>query len=281
MSFKNRKPFRLPVIVAVAAVGVLVLAASATALVRPKGATPIGASAVIAYDACTTVGGSPAGWEHNPANLAGDACAPPVRSSPWLTAGEPPAAGGANFSGNVKLVVCTTAAQCSAGGGSGTEDVLFPSGAPSGNFVTDVRCANPGGMTNTTVCVNPNSVGGPDFGTTNALSPALLKADSIIRITDRNTGPSSGPGPYTAEGTTKDLEFPVPMLCSVTGSTTIGGSCLPARASANAACGGCVGVGKLSNIGVGQIEIREGGPDGTPFDANPTFQYATQGLFIP
>jgi hypothetical protein len=278
MSFKNGKPFRLPVIAGVAALMVLALAATATALVRPQGATPIGASAVIAYDACTVVGGSPPGQEHNPANLAGDACAPPVRSSPWTTAGEPPGAP-ANFKGNVKLVVCTTAAQCSAGGGSGTEDVLFPSGAPAGNYLQDARCANPGGMTNGTVCVNPNAAQGPDFGTTNAATPALLKAASIIRITDRNTGPTGGP--YTTEGTTKDLEFAVPLLCSVTGATTIGGSCLPARASANAACGGCVGVAKLSNIQVPTIEVREGGPDGTPFDANPSFQYATQGLFIP
>jgi len=277
MSIKNGKSFRLPVIVAVAALGVLALASTAVALVRPSGATPIGASAVIAYNECTTVGGSPPGQEHNPANLAGDACAPPVRSSPFLTAGEPPGAP-AQFKGNVKLVVCTTTNTCTSGGGSGSEDVLFPSGAPSGNYLTDVRCANPGGMTNTTVCVNPNTAQGPDFGTTSAATPALLKATSHIRITDRNTGPTGGP--YTTEGTTQDLDFDVPLLCSVT-PASIGGSCLPARSSANTACGGCVGVAKLSNVQVPTIQVREGGADGTPFDANPSFMYAQQGVFIP
>jgi hypothetical protein len=278
--FSIRKPIGLSLFGAVIAFGMLVLAPIASALVRPSGATPIGASLVIAYDECTVAGGSPPGQEHNTANLPGDACAPETPTSTLLTAGEPPAAGAANFKGNVKIVVCTTAAACSAGGSTFSTDVLFPGGAPAGNYLVDVRCTAGGAgfTTPASQCGTANAVGNPDYGS--GAGAALLKATSIIRITDINTGPTGGP--YTTEGTTEDLPFDVPVVCVPTASTAIGGSCVPAVAAANAACGGCVAAGKRSNIETGQIRVQDGGPDGNPFLVPADNKdYARQGVFIP
>ena len=92
----------------VSVVGMLVVAQSASAnIVRPAGATPIGASTVIAYAPCV----APGAGQHNPANLPGAACAP-VQYTPRLTAGDPTVNGsGANFRGNIKLAV-TLAVGC-------------------------------------------------------------------------------------------------------------------------------------------------------------------------
>jgi hypothetical protein len=275
MSFSTRKPIGLSLITGVMALGMLILAPIASALVRPAGATPISASLVLAYDECTVA--TPAGQEHNTANLPGFACAPQTASSTLLTAGNPQlGTGAANFRGNLLTKVCgppPNALLCPA---PLTSDVLFPSGSPSGNFVVDVRCGV--GMI-APVCGNANAVGGADYGAL-APPPALAKATAVIRITDINTGPAGGP--YTTEGTTKDLNFDVPMVCSVTASTTIGGTCLPAVASANAGCGGCVATGKRSNIEVQTLRVQDGGPDAHPFIPDvPNKNYAVQGVFIP
>jgi glucose/arabinose dehydrogenase len=65
---------------------------------RPKGATPMYASLVVANNAC----GSP-NRQHGPP-LAFVSCAPPAQASPHLTVGTPDAGGGAaNFVGSVRL----------------------------------------------------------------------------------------------------------------------------------------------------------------------------------
>jgi len=67
---------------------------------RPKGATPVYAPFVVAYDAC----GSTNRTHAAPMNFA--SCAPPTRSSSLLTVGTPDANSfGANFVGSVKLTV--------------------------------------------------------------------------------------------------------------------------------------------------------------------------------
>src|SRR3954452_14799585 len=126
MNASLRKRVLLPLMGAIAVMGMLFSASSASAnIVRPAGATPIGASTVIAYAPCTA-----GALQHNPANLPGSACNPPTQYTPRLTAGDPVVNGSAaNFRGNIKLVVTT-----------GPTNVQFPSGAPSNNYVNDVRC---------------------------------------------------------------------------------------------------------------------------------------------
>jgi hypothetical protein len=280
---------RIYIVAGLVVVGALAMTIpNASSLVRPKAATPMSTPLVIAYNECTTAGGSPPGQEHNPANLTGDACAPEVRTSPRLTAGEPPVSA-ANFRGNLKQVVCITAATCTAGGGSGSVDVLFPSGIPANNSVEDVRCQLPpdggaAGFAAPGVCASANAAGtAPDYGTTIGPAPAFLLGIAKIRITDINTGPAGGP--YTTEGTTEDLDFGIPILCVPTGSTTTGGTCSPAAASANAVCSGCVGVGKRANIEVGTVNgllrVQEPGPDSSPATFGDNVDYARPGLFLP
>src|SRR4051794_18649726 len=186
MSLNIRKPLGLLTVVGFAVVGMLVAASSASAnIVRPAGAPPIGASAVIAYQPCTAPNA-----QHNPANLPGGACTPPVQYTPRLTAGDPAVNGsGANFRGNIKLAVTLA-----------PSNVQFPSGAPNNNYVQDVRCTPAyAAGSGAAVCNAPGSAnvllaGGaspnPDYS-------GALNVAAYIRITDQaNSGPAGGP--YTS-----------------------------------------------------------------------------------
>ena len=83
--YRNLRKRALLPILGAAVVCMLVAAQSASAnIVRPAGATPIGASTVIAYAPCD----APGAGQHNPANLPGAACAP-AQYTPRLTAGDP------------------------------------------------------------------------------------------------------------------------------------------------------------------------------------------------
>lgn len=295
MSLMSKKPFRLLTLVGLAAVGMLVAAQSVSAtIIRPNSATPMGISMVIAYNACTVVGGSPPTNTHNPANLPGDACTPPVKSTSRLTAGDPTQNGApANFKGNVKLVVKTTA----------PDDVLFPCGGvfpspstclPDGagkvtlananrNYFQDVRCessyaSGPGAG----VCTNANANALPDY-------KGALNVISNIRITDEaNSGPAATCNGTDTSGCTNDatianLNFAVPADCIDTAATNIGGFCTPRYASAGAICG-CVATGHRSNIELGQVFAMDGGDDGVvaPLAPDPGAQtYARMGLFLP
>jgi len=285
-----RKRALLPVLGA-AVLAMLVVAQSASAnIVRPAGATPIGASTVIAYVPCTTA--TPAGNAHNPANLPGAACTPPTQYTPRLTAGDPVVNGSAaNFRGNIKLVVTTA-----------PTNVQFPSGAPSNNYQQDVRCT-PGyaAGAGAGVCSAPGSgnlliAGGaspnPDYS-------GSLNTVSYIRITDQANSGTACPPTCTSDATVQDLAFAVAADCAVTASTSIGSTCLPRHASANALCG-CVASGKRSNIEVGvgnsaagaasslptgAIFAMDGGSDGVVpdliADSDSPAPFARTGLFLP
>jgi hypothetical protein len=290
--YRNLRKRALLPILGVAAVGMLVAAQSASAnIVRPAGATPIGASTVIAYAPCV----APGAGQHNPANLPGAACAP-AQYTPRLTAGDPVVNGsGANYRGNIKLAVTLA-----------PTNVQFPSGAPSNNYQQDVRCtpgyaASAGG---TPVCTAAGSgnvllAGGaspnPDY-------TGALNTVSYIRITDQANSCLTGPGcvaPYNSDATTEDLAFAVAADCASTASTSIGSTCLPRWASANALCG-CVASGKRSNIEVGvgnsaagaassrptgAIFAMDGGTDGVVpdllADTDSPAPFTRQGLFLP
>jgi len=285
--YKNlRKRALLPVLGA-AVVAMLVVASSASAnIVRPAGATPIGASTVIAYAPCTAA--TPAGEAHNPANLPGAACTPPHQYTPRLTAGDPVVNGSpVNFKGNIKLVVKTA-----------PDDVLFPSGAPNNNYVQDVRCT-PGYATATpAVCGNGNLLPGggaspnPDYS-------GSLNVVAYIRITDQANSGTACPPTCPDDATTQDLAFAVAADCANTAATNIGSTCTPRWASAGALCG-CVATGKRSNIEVGvgnssagaasslptgAIFAMDGGNDGVVpdlvADTDSPAPYSRTGLFLP
>jgi hypothetical protein len=306
MRFNLKRPVGL--LVGLVALGMLVAASSASSYVRPSGGTPIGASLVLAYKQCVTA--SPATWVHGGTTVGGGACngdpaggavAPSFgRVSTLLTAGEPPAAGASKFKGNVKLVVCNASGASCSPNGVGTQDVLTPQAAAGGtgavtaatagnNYLQDVRCGV--GLT-AAVCTNGNAAGPADYAT-GAGGTALLKATSNIRITDLGTGDStagctSGVGPRAScpyLGTTVDLDFDVPVICSATADTSIGGFCTTLKTSINNVLPGAVGPAAdllRGNVEVKQIKVTDGGPDANPFipDA-PNSDYAVQGIFLP
>lgn len=310
MRFNFKQPIGL--LVGIVALGsMLVMAPSASSYVRPAAGTPISVSLVLAYNECLAA--SPATWVHGGTTVAADACngdpaggavAPSFgRTSTLLTAGEPPAAGAAKFKGNLKLVVCNAASPpggCAANGGVGTQDVLTPQSgatgtgtptAPGNNYIQDVRCGV--GLTAAGVCASVNGAGPADYGTTVPASPALLKATSNIRITDLGTGSTtagcaSGAGPRAScpfLGTSKDLDFDVPVICSATADATIGGFCTALKTSINNVLPGAVGPAAdllRGNVQIEQIQVTDGGPDANPFipDA-PNMVYATQGVALP
>jgi hypothetical protein len=261
-----RKRASLPVIAALVVLGCLVVAPSAFGeFVRPAGATPFYAPLDVAYDECTAA--TPPGNHHNPLNLAGFSCSPPVKSSSWITSGEPTINSAAsNFKGAINLKVVVPANV------SFVRNTITPT---AGSYLQDQRCDAALVAANLTgACANANAAGTPpDYR-------GLLSGNSFLRITDNNN--STTGGGYTNTGTVKQLLFTVPISCSTTADTSIGSTCIPAAATANAICG-CVAALKRSNIEIGQIFVTDGNSDANPFGVTdgPNTDVARQGIFVP
>jgi hypothetical protein len=244
-----RKKRVLPLALALSAVGVMIVASSASAVhPRPSSAPKIVSSFVPAFDACTT--GS--NRFHGPP-LSGPSCNPAVKTSDALQNGTSMVATG-------KLTVL-----------AGTPGPPEDSDVKIDVSASDVRCDNDG-TGDSTACGAANSSGGPDYG-------GILLAISTIRITDHwnDVGPSGG----TDTATVSDLPFgAVVGPCSVTTGDLSKGSSCSVSTSANAVVGGsdpAVKDGKRAVVEVGQIEVRDGGVNG----ATPTEAFLKQGIFIP
>ena len=263
---------------------------------------------MLAYAPCNAA--SPAGSTHNPANLPGDACIPPVQYTPRLTAGDPGVNGSpVNFRGSAKIRIAgpPTCIGCPV-----SLSLLFPGPDPMpppqvNNRLEDVRCTpayaagSGAGVCSAAGSGNVLIAGGaspnPDY-------TGDLHLGTWVRITDQaNSGPAPS-GPYNHDATTKDLFFGVPMDCSVTSSMSIGATCLPRYTDAKAMCS-CivqnkrtiyeVGVGTPSATlpGTGGIFVMDGGSDGNvdppgtvptevpAVDPDSPAPFARQGLFAP
>jgi hypothetical protein len=248
MSIRKRMVF--PVALAVGALVMMVVASMASAThPRPKGATPLYASLVPAYNACGTPNRT-----HGPP-LAFPSCNPPVQTSTSLTMGSPDANGAAaNSVGFVKLDVKVGVA-----GPPEDSDVLINSS------ISDVRC-----KAGVTACGNANAADGADY-------TGELQGNATIRISDHWNAVAPGGGPDAA--TVIDIPFPVPASCANTADTAIGGLCT-ASTSANTVVPGSVLDGKRAVVGIGQITITDGGADGLN-GTSPNTVFETQGIFIP
>src|SRR5256886_3805027 len=185
----NRKLY-LPLALAVGALGLMAVSQVASGShVRPKGASPLRASLVPSYRACTT-----ANRTHG-APLAFPSCNPPVQSSSFLTLGTPDANGaGANSVGSILLRVKATS----------PEDVLLNS------TISDVRCKP---ATAASVCSSANGTDGPDYS-------GQIQENATIRISDHYNGPG-----LNETATVQDLPFPVNLTCANTADTSVGGLC--------------------------------------------------------
>jgi len=245
-----RKRMVFPVALAVGALVMMVVASMANAShPRPKGATPLYASLVPAYNACGTPNRT-----HGPP-LAFPSCNPPVMTSTSLTLGSPDAGGGAaNSIGFVKLDV-----KVGAPGLPEDSDVLISSS------ISDVRCK--GGNVS---CGNANAVNGADY-------TGQLQGNAMIRISDHWNAVAPGGGPDAA--TVIDIPFPVGATCANTADTAIGGLC-SVNTSANVVVPGSVKDTKRAIVEVGVIQITDGGADGLN-GTSPNSLFGVQGIFIP
>jgi len=234
----------LPLALALGALGFMMVSQVASAThVRPKGASPLRASLVPAYKACTAPNRT------HGAPLAFPSCNPPVQTSNFLTVGSPDANGaGANSVASILLRVKATS----------PEDVLINSTG------TDIRCKP---ATSPTVCGTANAADGPDYS-------GELQGNAIIRISDHYNGPG-----LNEAATVQDIPFPVNASCVATASTTEGGFC-SAATSANATVPGSVKDAQRGVIEIGQLQINDGGADGTVATADNTL-FEVQGIFIP
>ena len=186
---------------------------------------------------------------HGPA-LAFPSCNPPVRSSAVLTVGSPDANGfAANSQGSVKLSVVT--------GNPATEadeaDVALTVS------MTDVR----------------NHPSGTDYA-------GRLGVRANLQITD-NANAAEQPEPGTGQVTPLDFS----MQCATTVDTTIGGSCSLAT-TYDALVPGAVQERQRAVWELGQVQVRDAGPNGTGYAACPPTcgdgdetTFARQGVFIP
>ncbi len=223
---------------------------------RPKGATPMYAPLVPAYTPCTSPNRT-----HGPP-LAYGSCAPPVQASPHLRMGTPDANGAAaNLIGSLRLDALV--------GAPGSPD---DSDIKINLSITDVRCRNA-----VATCASANSPGdlaGPDY--TGQVLISLGRGG--MRITDRFNAVAGGGGSDPATG--QDMDFTVPVSCSATTSTAIGGTCAIVT-SANAVVPGAITDGKRTIVELAQAKVFDAGQDGvlsTPGDGS---LFLEQGLFVP
>jgi hypothetical protein len=240
----NKRRMALSLALAACALGLMAASQMASAThVRPKGATPLYASLVPAYKACTSPNRTHA------APLSFQSCNPPVQSSNFLTVGTPDANGaGANSVGFVKLVVQSVS----------PEDILITSN------ISDVRCK---AGTSASVCGTANAADGPDYS-------GQVKGTSQIRISDHYNGPT-----LTEAATVQDIDFPWTAGCSATADTSVGGTCA-VTTSANAVTPNSVKNTQREVVEFGQLAVNDGGVNGVAGAVDAT-QFETQGIFIP
>ena len=234
----------LPLALAVGALGLMVVSQLASAShVRPKGASPLRASLVPAFKACTAPNRT------HGAPLAFPSCNPPVQTSNFLTVGSPDANGaGANSTGFILLRVDAIP----------PEDVLITS------TISDVRCQ---AATAAAVCNSANSAAGPDYS-------GQIQGNATIRISDHYNGAG-----LNEAATVVDIPFPVNGSCANTAATTQGGLCT-VNTTANTVVPGAVKDNQRGIVEIGQLQVSDGGADGQVSTADNTL-FMVQGIFIP
>jgi hypothetical protein len=212
---------------------------------RPKSASPVSVSLVLAYEQCTAPNRL-----HGPP-LAFNSCSPPQQTSQALTTGTADSNGQpTKFIGLVRF----NAVPGDPATPANEADVLV-----SSNMV-DVRCK---------IELIPCTGG--------ALSDYVgtLRAWTTIRITDRYNG-----GAVNQAATVSDwIQFFVPIQCSETADSTVGSTCASST-MVNALIPGAIRERARATWELDQVVVRDGGLDGDP-RADEQTVFAVQGLFVP
>jgi hypothetical protein len=245
----------------VVVLGSLVLASGASGThVRPKAATPLYTSFVVAYQQCNATNAN-----HGPAFAFGS-CAPPTPTSRWLTVGTADSNGKpANFVGSSRLVV--TAA---------------PADIKATIALSDVRCTPALAGANPPLC--------PSGSLNEYVGKVAVVYD--LRISDHCNLPNIAvptacpvpPGqgnPIAA--TVRDFRFPIVVPC-VPPAPGVGSDCNLAT-SFNAVTGGPpFGINGTTrmNIATHDPRVMDGGPDGDPGPGSDNDdRFLEEGVFVP
>jgi hypothetical protein len=212
---------------------------------RPRGATPLYAPLVPAYQACSAAN------RVHAAPLSFGSCNPPVQSSTTVWIGSPDANGAvASMMAWVKLRVVGTGS---------TADVQLSTS------LNDLRC-----KPTATTCGSANAADGPDY-------TGELRLRATLRATDRlNPDPSSAGD----AGTTSDIVFGPTVPCVSSPETTVGGNCA-LTTTVNTLIPGAVVGGTRSVWQFDQIAVDDGGPDGDGDTTGDNETFAVQGIFAP
>jgi hypothetical protein len=110
-------------------------------------------------------------------------------------------------------------------------------------------------------------------------------AGHAIRVSDHYncnlTGPPVCPATPSSNypATMTDLQFPVPVDCIVTVSTTQGSTC-GVNTTANALVPGAVIANQQAVVEIGEVILKDSGSDGVRGNANDQI-FAAQGIFLP
>jgi Tol biopolymer transport system component len=225
---------------------------------RPKGATPMYASLVPAFVACTAPNRT-----HGPP-LAFDSCGSTTTpqslpaNSPHISIGSPDHNGAtANSVGFTRLDVkvgdpATPADEA---------DVYLALRA------TDVRCIHTSPVP---TCGALNTADGPDY-------TGELEGQLDLRLTDKdNTPHPGGPG----AGTVQDFGLSLAVPCVETSENFIGGTCA-ITTSADGLVPGMVKEGKRAIWQLGPVRVLDGGADGDADTAADNTLFMKQGIFVP
>jgi hypothetical protein len=202
----------------------------------------------------------------------------PKGATPLLTALVPAYAACAQGSANRSHLGGLGNASCSPATQASSELTV---GTPDANTFV----ANGSGSVRMDVCPVAGCTGG-NVKITASLADVRKKSDDsdysgelqlrpTLRITDRNNGASEG-------GTMVDAPIGVTMPCAATGlstDTTLGSTCSVAT-TINSVVPNAVAVGNKTIWEVGQIQVFDGGTDGSA-STSPNSLFAVQGLFVP
>jgi hypothetical protein len=184
------------------------------------------------------------------APLAFPSCNPPVQSSSVLTVGTVDAnTFNANSIGSIRLEAIV----------GNPNNNVDDSDVKITLSITDVR----------------NKPSGSDY-------TGQLLGTAPLQLTDRDNAPES---PET--GTVQSFPFQFPVSCVATGDANIGGACT-ASTTFDALIPGAVGEGLRSIWELGQLVVKDAGPNGTGYAACPPTcgdgdetVFERQGVFVP
>jgi hypothetical protein len=209
--------------------------------VRPRGATPFFAYFDVAYRQCTTPNNV------HGAPLSSGSCTPPLPTSLNVTVGTPDANGhGANFRASARLDALP-------GNPSTTAD---EADVKVSVYAPDIRC------TDTTIACTGGALS--DYTGSLRLVLPLRLTDTYVRGL-----------PATSEGS-----ISVPVPCTADGDTTVGSIC-QTDTTIDSVIPGAVREGNRAIWQLGQLQLWDGGQDGSLATRDDDALFAVEGVFVP